>query len=98
MPPSLVTGKAKVWAQQTADGRFALVYNPSAKTRYPLAVVTGDDGARFADMRIVQGELPVQRYEGRFTDDGDTIEGRWNIRHEGREWEKDFDITYRRLR
>ena len=40
----------------------------------------------------------AQRYEGRFSDDGDTIEGHWDIRHEGRDWEKDFDITYRRLR
>ncbi|MBN1529160.1 MAG: DUF1579 family protein [Thermoleophilaceae bacterium] len=40
----------------------------------------------------------AQRYEGRFSADGDTIEGRWDIRHEGRDWEKDFDITYRRLR
>jgi len=66
VPPSLVTGKAKVWAQQTADGRYALVYNPSTRTRFPLAVVTSDDGIRFSGMRIVQGEMPVQRYEGRF--------------------------------
>jgi len=66
VPPTLVTGKAKVWAQQTADGRFALVYNPSRKNRYPLVIVRGDDGMHFRDMRIVQGELPIQRYEGRF--------------------------------
>ena len=40
----------------------------------------------------------AQRYEGRFTDDGGAIEGRWDIRHEGEDWRKDFDITYRRLR
>jgi hypothetical protein len=40
----------------------------------------------------------AQRYEGRFTDDGSAIEGRWDIRHEGEDWRKDFDITYRRLR
>ena len=66
VPPTLVTGKAKVWSQRTADGRYALVYNPSTRNRYPLAIVTGDDGVRFRDMRIVQGELPIQRYEGRF--------------------------------
>ncbi|MEO6434329.1 MAG: exo-alpha-sialidase, partial [Tepidisphaeraceae bacterium] len=64
VPPTLVTGKAKVWSQQTSDGRFALVYNPSARNRFPLAVVTSDDGVTFRDMRIVQGELPVQRYAG----------------------------------
>ena len=66
VPPTLVTGKAKVWTQRTADGRYALVYNPSRKNRYPLVVVTSDDGVHFRDMRVVQGELPIQRYEGRF--------------------------------
>jgi hypothetical protein len=41
-----------------------LVYNPSTRNRFPLVVVTGDDGITFRDMRIVQGELPVQRYAG----------------------------------
>src|SRR5262249_16708432 len=61
---SLVTGKAKVWGQQTADGRFALVYNPSRSNRYPLVAVSSDDGMRFSEMRVVQGELPIQRYTG----------------------------------
>lgn len=64
VPPTLVTGKAKVWTQRTADGRFALVYNPSKRQRFPLAMVTGDDGRTFGGMRIVQGELPRQRYAG----------------------------------
>ena len=64
VPPTLVTGKAKVWSQPTCDGRFALVYNPSRRNRYPLVIVTGDDGVRFGDMRLIQGELPIQRYAG----------------------------------
>jgi hypothetical protein len=64
VPPTLITGKAKVWTQQTRDGRYALVYNPSTRNRFPLIVVTGDDGVTFSDMRIVQGELPRQRYPG----------------------------------
>ena len=51
VPPTLVTGKAKVWSQRTADGRFALVYNPSRKNRFPLVIVTSDDGVHFRDMR-----------------------------------------------
>ncbi len=64
VPSTLVTGKAKVWAQRTTDGRYVLVYNPSTRCRYPLAMVTGEDGIHFGRMRIVQGELPIQRYEG----------------------------------
>jgi hypothetical protein len=66
VPPTLITGKAKVWAQRTSDGRYALVYNPSRKHRYPLIIVTSDDGVHFRDMRLVQGELPIQRYQGVF--------------------------------
>jgi hypothetical protein len=64
VPPTLVMGKAKVFAHRTADGRYALVYNPSRRNRFPLAIVTGEDGVNFGDMRIVQGELPIQRYAG----------------------------------
>ena len=38
-----------------------------------------------------------QRYTGRFSDEGDTIEGVWEISDDGTTWEKDFDLTYRRI-
>jgi hypothetical protein len=39
-----------------------------------------------------------QRYTGRFSADGDTIDGRWAISHdEGANWEKDFDLVYTRV-
>jgi hypothetical protein len=37
-----------------------------------------------------------QRYSGRFSEDGNAIEGAWEICDDGETWEKDFDITYRR--
>jgi hypothetical protein len=64
IPPSLVTGTGKVWGQRTSDGRYALIYNPDKKNRYPLVMVTSDDGVTFGDMRVVHGELPPQRYVG----------------------------------
>ncbi len=64
-PSSLVTGTGKVWGQRTADGRFALLYNPDKSKRFPLVIVTGDDGVAFHDMRVVHGELPLQRYAGK---------------------------------
>ena len=40
-----------------------------------------------------------QRYEGTFSEDGNTIDGHWAISHdEGATWEKDFDLVYRRVR
>ena len=64
IPQSLVTGTGKVWDQRTGDGRYALVYNPDHKNRFPLVMVTSDDGVTFHDMRVVHGELPLQRYVG----------------------------------
>lgn len=37
-----------------------------------------------------------QRFTGTFQDDGDTIDGRWEISDDGVEWEIDFDVTYTR--
>jgi hypothetical protein len=36
----------------------------------------------------------AQRYVGEFSDDGSRIDGRWEIRHPGQDWAKDFDLTY----
>lgn len=69
---SIIMDGAKIWGQQTADGRYALVYNPTrlSEHRYPLAVVTGDDGIHFKDMALVHGEVPPRRFFGRCKDYG----------------------------
>lgn len=36
----------------------------------------------------------AQRFMGTFSDDHTTIEGRWEISHDGSTWEHDFDLTY----
>lgn len=66
VPSTLITGKAKVFAQNHRDGSMSLAYNPSTSQRWPLAIVRSTDGVEFSGMRIVQGELPIQRYDGRF--------------------------------
>jgi hypothetical protein len=37
-----------------------------------------------------------QRFTGRFSEDGRTIAGAWEICHDGETWEHDFDLTYTR--
>ena len=37
-----------------------------------------------------------QRFEGTFSDDGRTIDGRWDMTNDAGEWELDFAGTYRR--
>jgi hypothetical protein len=70
--PSLIMAGAKIWGQRTSDGRYALVYNPtpSGQHRWPLAVVTADDGLSFDDMLLVNGEVPPRRFAGAHKDLG----------------------------
>lgn len=37
-----------------------------------------------------------QRFNGRFSDDGESIVGRWETSRDGSSWEHDFDLTYTR--
>ena len=39
-----------------------------------------------------------QRFTGKFSDDGHTIDGRWEICRHGSNWEVDFDLIYRKVR
>jgi hypothetical protein len=57
---------AKIWGQRTDDGRYALVYCHSAtnRNRFPLVVVTGDDGYSFDNLLLLHGEVPPMRYRG----------------------------------
>ncbi len=70
--PTLTMDGAKIWGQRTSDGRYALVYNPTTHSehRYPLALVTGDDGIIYDDMLLVHGEVPPRRFFGRWKDYG----------------------------
>jgi hypothetical protein len=70
--PTLHMDGAKVWGQRTTDGRYALVYNPINDTnnRWPLAIVTGDDGIHFDNMLLVNGEVPPKRHLGLWKDWG----------------------------
>lgn len=65
IPRGIKGGGGKTWAQATPDGRYAMIYIPQGDHRYPMAVTTSDDGITFKDMRVIHGEVPPQRYEGR---------------------------------
>jgi len=39
-----------------------------------------------------------QRWSGTFSDDDETIHGRWESSPDGREWELDFELSYHRVR
>ena len=39
-----------------------------------------------------------QRFEGKFSDDGNTTFAHWDKSGDGIKWEHDFDLTYKRVR
>jgi hypothetical protein len=63
-PKTLITGMAKIWGQRTHSGKYVLIYNPDPVNRFPLVMVHGDDGIKFGDMRIVNGDHPKLRFPG----------------------------------
>jgi len=38
-----------------------------------------------------------QRFMGKFSEDGKTIAGRWEIAEDGKPWRTDFDLTYTKV-
>ena len=69
-PSTLISGMGKVWGQKTSGGKYILVYNPDLKRRWPLALLTSDDGITFRHPYAVHSELPKARYEGSAKDPG----------------------------
>lgn len=69
---TLIMAGGKMWGQATEDGRYAICYNPIEldEYRYPLAVITGEDGIIYDNMLLVQGEVPPRRFMGRWKDFG----------------------------
>jgi hypothetical protein len=63
--PGFVNKNAKIWGQQTSDGRFATVYNPS-EFRWPLAVSVSEDGLEYKNLLVVNGEISPLRYGGNY--------------------------------
>jgi hypothetical protein len=65
--PGFARTFAKLWGQQTSDGRYAIAYDPVNHPpgyRWPLAVVTSDDGITFDHLLVVDGEESFRRYPG----------------------------------
>ena len=64
--PTIKHSGAKIWGQKTPDDRYALIYNPHTNNvcRWPLAIITSDDGILFDNMLCVIGDLTPKRYAG----------------------------------
>jgi hypothetical protein len=47
--------------------------------------------------RTREGEPFSQRFAGTFSEDGNTITGRWEVAEDGTNYETDFDLVFRRV-
>jgi hypothetical protein len=63
--PGFVNSNAKIWGQKTGDGKYATVYNPS-EFRWPLALSVSNDGLRYHNLLLVNGEITSMRYGGAY--------------------------------
>jgi hypothetical protein len=45
-----------------------------------------------------EGEPFAQRFTGRFSEDGNRIDARWEAAKDGDNWETDFDLVFTRVR
>ncbi|HEY6505371.1 MAG TPA: six-hairpin glycosidase [Chitinophagaceae bacterium] len=63
--PGFVNANAKIWGQRTNDRKYATVYNPS-EFRWPLAVSVSDDGLKYKNLLLVNGEITSMRYGGAY--------------------------------
>lgn len=63
---SLETSTGKVWGQRTWDGRYCLAYNPTTDSahRWPIAVISSDNGRDFDDLLAVTPEVSPHKYAG----------------------------------
>ncbi len=80
-PSTLISGMGKLWGQKTPDGKYILVYNPHLRNRWPLALLTSEDGITFSHPQAVHGDLPQRRYEGAAKDQGASYHrglSKWN--------------------
>jgi hypothetical protein len=76
------------------SGRYFQLYTDDRNVCRVYEMSIGDGEFRFWR----EGEPFDQRFRGRISDDGDTIEGRWEAAKDGTNWETDFDLTFRRVR
>ncbi len=81
-----------------AEGAHFTQHYFDARGVVRLYAMTFEDGI-WTLQRDTEDFTPLlfhQRFEGSFSDDGGTIEGRWEQSPDGVIWERDFKLTYTR--
>ena len=89
-----------------APNAICVIGCDAANDRY-FQLYSDDRGVcRVYELSIGDGELKIwregepfaQRFAGRFSEDGNRIDARWEAAKDGTAWETDFDLVFTRLR
>jgi hypothetical protein len=96
---------------EAPDGLAIIGPNPADDTEFLQHYFDSRGVARVYRMTLTPSTLTLrrdeadfspldfrQRYRGTVSADGQSIEGAWEICHDGTTWEHDFELGYRRLR
>jgi hypothetical protein len=93
--PEAPDGIAIIGADPTSAGNYLQHYFDSRGVArlYRMSVADGvwklwREEADFSPLDF------AQRFTGTFSEDGEAIEGAWEICHDGKAWELDFELTY----
>lgn len=84
---------------------FSIIGADDAQNTYTMLYSDSRGVARLYQMSLGDGVWKLwrddpefaQRFTGAFSEDGGTITGAWEKRMDGKTWEHDFDLIYRRV-
>lgn len=93
------------WVGNAPDGMTMIIGPDDAHQRYSALYADTRGVYRVYQMSLSDGvwslwrEAPgfSQRFSGRFSSDGNTLEAMWEASKDGESWAIDFNLTYRRL-
>jgi hypothetical protein len=76
------------------DGETFTMHSFGSRGQTPVYNMSLNDG-----IWKLRHDLPglSQRFEGKFSEDGNTITGYWERSTDGSSWERDFDLIYSRV-
>ena len=100
----LLIERSHVDVPEAPDGVAVIGCDGMSDTYYQL-YTDERDVQRVYKMSLTEGVWKLwrdgkpfsQRFTGTFSEDGNTIAGRWEIAEDGKTWRTDFDLTYTRV-
>jgi hypothetical protein len=92
--PEAPDGIAIIGANPEGDGYLQHYFDSRGVARVYRMSFTGSEWRLWRDSADFSPLDFSQRFTGTLSGDANRIEGTWEICHDGKTWERDFDLTY----